>query len=161
MASSRTERSLPLDELRERRARLIEEEVGLSYLRRLVQGRRDIVAAARRRATIGDLVGELPSILADRTHAPGPGRLPKVMAPSAEEESRLEAELDAVVSAGTLTDLASLDDAALAAVAERLDEFERDVSARRRELHVRIDALQAELTRRYKTGEANVESLLT
>ena len=34
------------------------------------------------------------------------------------------------------------------------------VSSRRRALFDHIDALQAELTRRYKTGEASVESLL-
>ena len=168
MAPSRTERlldgdptSLSLDELRSRRALLVEEEVGLSYLRRLVQGRMDIVAAAGRRATMGDLVDELPSILADRTHAPGHGRLPQVMAPSEEDEARLEAELDAVVPASTLTDLDTLGDGELATLAERLTAFEHDVSARRRDLHARIDALQSELTRRYKTGEADVESLLT
>ena len=34
------------------------------------------------------------------------------------------------------------------------------MSRRRRSLHERIDALQAEITRRYRTGEASVESLL-
>ena len=38
--------TLPLDEVRSRRAALQGDEVGLSYLRRLVQGRLDIVAAA-------------------------------------------------------------------------------------------------------------------
>ena len=168
MASSRTERlldgdptSLSLDELRSRRALLVEEEVGLSYLRRLVQGRMDIVAAAGGRGTMGDLVDDLPSILADRTHAPGPGRLPQMMAPSDEDEARLEAELEEVVPASTLTDIDTLTDDDLAALAERLTAFEHDVSARRRDVHARIDALNSELARRYKTGEADVESLLT
>ena len=39
-------------------------------------------------------------------------------------------------------------------------DLERQVSERRQALFTRIDALQAELTRRYKTGEASVESLL-
>ena len=34
------------------------------------------------------------------------------------------------------------------------------ISAERRTLFATIDALQAEITRRYKTGEASVESLL-
>jgi hypothetical protein len=34
------------------------------------------------------------------------------------------------------------------------------VSGQRRDLFERIDALQAEITRRYKTGEASVDSLL-
>ena len=151
---------MPLDELRQLRAGLVEEEVGLSFLRRLVQARLDIVRASGGGRDVAELVDSLPAILADRTHAPGPGRLPRVMAPSPVEEARLEAELDAVVPAATFTDLDALDDDGRADVARRLADFERDVSARRRELHERIDALQAELTRRYKTGEADVEALL-
>ena len=36
----------------------------------------------------------------------------------------------------------------------------REAAKRRRTLHERIDVLQAEITRRYKTGETSVESLL-
>ena len=43
---------------------------------------------------------------------------------------------------------------------EQLDAFEHEVSGHRRDLFERIDALQAEITRRYKTGEATVDSLL-
>ena len=43
---------------------------------------------------------------------------------------------------------------------EKLSAYEADVSARRKALFEQIDALQAEITRRYKTGEASVESLL-
>src|SRR5438045_1013929 len=38
--------------------------------------------------------------------------------------------------------------------------FAREVSSTRRQLFDRIDALQGEITRRYRTGEASVESLL-
>ena len=58
---------------------------------------------------------------------------------------------------GALTDVA---DDQLAAMVEGLSDYEHAVSARRRALHERIDALQAEITRRYRTGEASVESLL-
>ena len=43
---------------------------------------------------------------------------------------------------------------------QRESAHEAELSARRRTLHERIDVLQAEITRRYKTGEASVESLL-
>lgn len=154
--------TLPLDEVRSRRAALQGDEVGLSYLRRLVQGRLDIVAAAARNrgASMSSLVDELPGILAEHVHAPGVGRLPTLMAPSADEESRLRAELDAVVAPEVLTNLDRLEDAELTDLVERLKAFERDISERRRGLHREIDALQAELTRRYKTGEADVGSLL-
>jgi len=46
-------------------------------------------------------------------------------------------------------------------VAESLAGFERTVSALRRTLFDRIDAIEAELTRRYRTGEASVDSLLS
>ena len=41
-----------------------------------------------------------------------------------------------------------------------LAEVEADLSARRRQVFERLDALSAEITRRYRTGEASVESLL-
>jgi hypothetical protein len=155
--------TLPLDEVRARRAALQNDEVGLSYLRRLVQGRLDIVAAATRNrgGSMSSLVDDLPEILGEHVHAPGTGRLPTLMAPSAEDETRLRAELDAVVAPESLTALDRLDDDELADLVVRLNAFEREISERRRHVHHDIDALQAELTRRYKTGEADVESLLT
>ena len=157
--------SRPLEEIRAMRAecRTIEDKV--SYLRRLVQGRLDIVAADQRRRAEGGAAGDLPSlvdrlpeILSDKVHAPGPGRLPTSVMPPDDDE--LTAELDAVAGPGALDSLESLSDDEAAALAERLQAFERQVSDRRKALFGRIDALQAELTRRYKTGEASVTSVL-
>lgn len=154
---------IPLDEVRSRRAELQADEVGLSYLRRLAQGRLDIVAAAARNrgVSMSALVDELPEILGEHVHAPGVGRLPTLMAPSADDESRLRADLDAVVAPEVLTSLDRLDDAELADLLDRLRAFEREISRRRHDVHRDIDELQAELTRRYKTGEADVGSLLS
>jgi hypothetical protein len=178
MAFSRSERLVapdylgdvqarPIDEIRAMRAECQEAEVGLSYLRRLVQGRIDIVAAdLRRRAEGGaptdlaDLVEHLPEILAEHVHAAGFGRLPTLMAPSEADETELHSELDAVVDAEQLSSLSSLPDDEVHRLVDQLSALERSVSDRRRALHERIDTLQAELTRRYKTGEATVESLL-
>jgi hypothetical protein len=73
----------PVAELRALRAQCQTVETQLSYLRRMVQGRHDIVTGEidRRshggdRYDVSDLVDRLPEILADRIHAPGPGRLP-------------------------------------------------------------------------------------
>jgi hypothetical protein len=145
--------ALSMEELRMRRAEGQELEVGVSYQRRIAQGRLDIVAAeVRRRAS-----GEAP-ILADRTHAPGVGRLPQLLAPSAGELDT--SELDAIAGPGVLSRLPELDDDRLATLVEELSAHEHELSSRRRTLHERIDVLQAEITRRYKTGEASVESLL-
>jgi hypothetical protein len=59
-----------------------------------------------------------------------------------------------------LSALADLSDEVLASTIADLESLEHDVSSRRRELFDRIDALQAELTRRYQSGEVSVESLL-
>jgi nickel-type superoxide dismutase maturation protease len=154
---------LTMEELRRRRAELQAVEVALSYRRRVAQGRLDIVAAEQRRrrgedAEGASLVEQLPGILADRITAPGTARLPRLMTPDAEEVDT--GELDAIVGPARLGALGDLDDGALEALVERLGSYEAGVSTRRRSLHDRIDALQAEITRRYRTGEASVESLL-
>ncbi len=142
-------------------------ETALSYVRRMVQGRLDVVLAESRRRQAGDeptdlaaLVAQLPRILADRTRAPGPGRLSQVLAPG-KLEGEFVRRLDAIVSQGHLHQLNDLSDAELERVRVELDDLERAVSARRRDVFGRVDAVQAELTRRYRTGEASVESLLT
>src|SRR4028119_2467249 len=73
----------PIDDIRAMRdeCRAIEDRV--SYLRRMIQGRLDIVAAdLRRRADggspidLGTLIEQLPDILSDKGGTGGPGRLP-------------------------------------------------------------------------------------
>jgi hypothetical protein len=160
--------SRSIEEIRAMRAEAQAVETGLSYVRRLAQGRLDIVAAdLRRRREGGDppdlhsLVEHLPEILGERVHAPGVGRLPTLMAPRDDEVTRqLTSRLDAIVDANTLGALEQLDDDEALALTNQLADLERQVSERRQALFTRIDALQAELTRRYKTGEASVESLL-
>src|SRR4051812_18256568 len=91
----------PIDALRTMRAECQTVETGLSYLRRLVQGRLDVVTAEiERRAAGGDrddlstLIGKLPQILSDRTRTPGVGRLPQHLAPG-DVRGALASELDA------------------------------------------------------------------
>lgn len=159
-------RARPLDDLRAARAECVEVETGLSYLRRRVQGLLDIVTReqARRRAggggaDLSSLIEELPSILADGPSRGDGGRLPHGLAPTT-VDPELEAELDAVLGEAGAADPSGLDDADLDALATGLGALEAKVSARRRALFARIDALQAELARRYRTGEASVDSLL-
>jgi hypothetical protein len=46
-------------------------------------------------------------------------------------------------------------------MAAELEEFEREVSKTRRSMHVVLDRLKEEIVRRYRTGEANVDDLLS
>ncbi len=72
----------------------------------------------------------------------------------------LAGELDEMLQEAPVESVTQLGEGELSELAMRLQGFERKVSERRRALHVEIDALQAELTRRYRTGEASVETLL-
>jgi hypothetical protein len=159
-------RARSMEELRTKRSECQSVETGLSLLRRLVQGRLDIVGLElARRAEGGDpgdlpaLIARLPEVLSDRTTSPGVGRLPQMMAPG-EMPDGLEAELDGIVSAAQMADLPSVADDELHGVAEALGAFERKVSEHRRSLFGCIDAIQAEITRRYREGEASVDALL-
>jgi hypothetical protein len=157
--------ALSMEELRAKRAESQTTEVGLSYVRRLAQGRLDIVAAEQRRRAEGGepvdhdhLVESLSGILGDHLTAPGNGRLPQLLGPDLDEVDT--SGLDAIAGPGRLAGLTELTDADLAELLEQLAAFEADVSAKRRALFEQIDALQAEITRRYKSGEASVETLL-
>lgn len=155
-----------MSDVRAMRAECQEIETGLSYLRRLVQGRLDIVGAEQQRRRAGadpgdlaELISQLPEILADRTRAPGLGRLPQLLTPG-EIDPDFTARLDAIVGDHDLESLPTLGDADLGQIHDDLEAFEKEVSGTRRQLFDRIDALQAEITRRYRTGEASVETLL-
>ena len=157
--------SWPLEDIRGRRDEATELETGLSYMRRIVQGRLDIVLAEQRhreqgdRADVSDLVDELPAILSGNVHAPGLGRLPVLLGPGELDED-LERRLEEILPASSLPALGELDEDRLHRAAEGLTEFERSVSAQRRGVLDVLDRLQEEIVRRYRTGEATVDSLL-
>jgi hypothetical protein len=155
----------PLPELRAMRADCQEVETGLSLLRRIVQGHLDIVGLERQRRSGGaapsdrsELLSQLPGVLADRTAGSGPGRLTPLLAPEALDPA-LEAELTGLVGLGPV-DPSTHGAAELQSLAEGLAALEQSVSGRRRALFDRIDALQQEIARRYREGDASVDSLL-
>jgi hypothetical protein len=156
----------PLEQIRSMRAECVEVETGLSYLRRMVQGPLDIVNRELVRREVGDradlstLIEELPGILAEGPRPAGVGRLSQQLEPT-EVDPELAAELDAILGGGVIGEVTTLDDQALVALQGRLESFELRVSNRRHAYFDQIDALQAELTRRYRTGEATVDGLLS
>lgn len=158
---------LPVDDVRARRSECQEVETGLSYARRLVQGRLDIIHAELERRGSGgrsdasELVDRLKEgeILGEHERPAGFGRLPTVMAPGHEGDDFV-AEIDAAAHEDDLAGLPELSDEEVAAFAERLGALERSLSDRRREVFDRIDALQAEIVRRYKSGALTPDQLL-
>jgi len=156
--------SRPIAEIRAMRAECRAVEDKVSYLRRMVQGRLDIVNADLRRRSEGaspadlrGLVAQLPDILGAEARVAGPGRLPSGLV-SVDDD--LTADLDRVAGPGVLDRLPELSDDEVADLARQVGDVEREVSDRRKALFSRIDALQAELARRYRTGEANVGTVL-
>ncbi|NAZ87512.1 RsiG family protein [Kineococcus indalonis] len=164
-------RAIELVELRERRSLAEQEEADLSYARRLLQGRLDLlgaelqsrsgadggtdVSAAR---TDAELVARLTDVLADpRRTNHGMGRHTTVQ-PSRVGEHRRRAE--AAVADPHLSDLSAMDDEQLAAARERLLGLERELSGDRHRVQEVMDACTEEITRRYRDGVASVEDAL-
>ncbi len=154
--------SLSLEDLRARRAEADQEEVDVSYVRRMLQGRLDIAGAELERrggAHADGLVESLAAILSedDRAPAQGLGRHRSVE-PSRLGETRRSEE--SLVAETGLDDPSQLSDEALREVVDRLLAEEAAVSAQRHQVQAVLDALSAEVTARYRDGSATVASLL-
>jgi len=157
-----------IEEIRAMRDECRRAEDGLSFVRRQAQGRLDIVAAELSRRAEGkgpsdaaDIVDQLPAILGHSVTTSG--AITNVRTTSLEppeDASHLIVELEGILHESSLTGLGQITDDELRELVDRLTEYERVVSDRRRALHDRLDVLQAEIVRRYKTGEVSVESLL-
>lgn len=158
--------SLSTDEVRKRRRECTEVETALSYVRRLAQGHLDILVADLQRRAVGDaspevseMVDQLSEILSSGPpRAPGAGRLPTILAPDL--EGSLIRDLEAGLADLSIGDLPHLSDAEAIALGERLRDFERKVSRDRRALHEHMAVFEADIVRRYKQGEASVDTLL-
>jgi hypothetical protein len=157
--------SVVIADLRRARDGAVETETGLSYLRRMVQAPLDMVRgelenrAAGRTSDLSSLVDDLPRILSEHSGGGG-GRLPHTLEPT-EIDPQLSAELDAVTEGGMrIAMLPTASDDDLVQLAGSLDSLERRVSRRRRVLHRTIDLLNAELARRYGSGELTPEGAL-
>jgi hypothetical protein len=145
---------LALEDLRARRDECLAEREYLSLLRRLVQGRAEILQAElASRGTDADappLVDRLAEILAgDEPQTQARGEAVRVGLP--EEEMLLaRRRVERIVADATLSDPSGMDDEQLAAVVEMLADEERQVSDDRGDVIRVLDVLQDELKRRYK-----------
>jgi hypothetical protein len=157
---------LSLAELRTLRRDAQRDEADLSYVRRLLQGRIDILRAelARRGPTSVVATGE-PSVVERLseilTDAPArhrsSARHVTLGTPHNEEYRLLAAEMLGEVE---LSDLQARTDVELDTAMGRLVRYEQQVSGRRQRLQRTADDCSAEIARRYREGEAQVDDLL-
>ena len=153
---------LPMAEVRALRHQAEQAEVNLSYTRRLLQGRLDIVRRELQRRAEHDgrsLVDLLPEILSEKGRGPahGLGRHQTVQPTSPEQ---FETWVNSLAPGVDLSDVPSLPDDQLENAARALGEGERNLSERRRGVQQVMDAVAGELARRYREGLADVAQLL-
>ncbi|WP_093803457.1 ABC transporter substrate-binding protein [Streptomyces sp. Wb2n-11] len=152
---------LGLPELRALRRDSQRDEADLSYVRRLLHGRIDILRAelARRTGPESPVVDRLSEILADApSQHRSSARHVTLSTPRSEESRQLAAEMLAEVE---LSDLGARTDEELHAAMVRLVRYEQQVSRRRQLLQRTADDCSTEIARRYRDGEAQVDDLLT
>jgi hypothetical protein len=152
--------SLETDEIRRRRDMARAELEYVSFLRRLVQGRRDILRdELDRRRTDGatqSVMERVVSVLSEGTRGASGGRAPTVPLPE-DEIAMARRRVEKLVGDTELSDLGTLSDERLEAAIGKLEEEERGVSdARARVIEVH-DALQEEMKRRLKTQLSNLK----
>lgn len=149
---------LDVGALRRMRDECEAEEHRVSYARRILQGRIDVLRSEASRRSTGGAVGvleRLADVLAD--HGQRPFDPATSRPPAAVDPGDLGDDVDLDGSA----DVTALDDGELAELADRYVEQEATLSSLRRRLFDVIDRLQAEIADRYRSGSASVSELLT
>ncbi len=143
---------LPLDDVRARRDECMAEREYLSLLRRLVQGRAEILRAelaGRDHDEQRPLVDRLSEILASDQPLTSRGEAMRITVP--EDEMLLaRRRIERLVADAGISDPGELDEDRLREAVDVLAAEEREVSAQRSDVLRVLDALQDELKRRYK-----------
>jgi len=144
---------MSLDDVRARRDDCLAEREYLSLLRRLLQGRAEILKAEAEARAGGDtapLVDRLSQILADDDH-PVTSRGEAVRVAVPEDEMLLaRRRVERLAADSKLSDPSALNDEELGAAIDALATEEEGISEARREVIGVLDQLQDELKRRYK-----------
>jgi len=152
---------LDLKDLRQRRHTAEDVESQISYYRRLLHGRMDLLDFELRRRggeeertllealpeilASGMILGQEPSLKHIETMPPIPSKTGRRL-------------IDKIMDDGVLTQLPDLSDDEIREALDRLREVETEMSNQRRQLHSVIDTLQNEIVDRYRSeqGEATV-----
>ncbi len=152
---------LDLNEVRRRRDTAEDVEAQISYYRRLLHGRMDLLDFEMRRRTGEEqrtILEALPEILANGMILGSEPNLKHIetMPPLPSMTGRRL--IDKIMDDGVLASLPELTDDEIIEAIERLRDVETQLSGQRRRLHQVIDVLQDEMVSRYRTqqGEASV-----
>jgi hypothetical protein len=151
---------LSVEEVRRRRDQVLAQREFLSYVRRLVQGHRDILATERDRRASNqpppEAVDRVTSALADQ---PRTGRTRgEAIRTAIGEEDAGEAEglAQSLLGAAALSGPQGLGDDELAALMQVLEREERALSDQRIAVFRVHDALQDELKKRYRQDPSTI-----
>ncbi len=142
------------DDLRRLRRSCEAVEEQLSYRRRLLHGHMDLLRAELERRGLEDATGAVTELLGHLSDGPGPGtRSPshQRIAMGAADEAGQDAYS---------ADLPDRSDEELRARGEELVAKEQELSDLRRTVLSRLDAIQAEVLRRYRDGSASIDEIL-
>lgn len=148
-------------ELRDRRRMADEVETELSFYRRLLHGRMDLLAFELNRRSgkeTRSLIEALPEILGAGERAGGQQqRMPKLLAPDLPEERRRH--IDRVLEDDFLSRLPECETDELSEIQQVLAETEQEISTDRKSVQQVFDAIQVEIMRRYKEGQVDPDEL--
>lgn len=159
--------TLPIEEVRALRSDAEQEETDLSYLRRLLQGRIDLVRAELGNREMGNresgstaasVIEQLPDILRDAPSARPPLGRHLILEPTRVGEYRRS--IERVVADIDISDVGARTEAELESALASLTDYEAGVSRTRKAVQQVADECRKELARRYRTGEAHVGDLL-
>ena len=156
---------LTMAELRERRQMCDELDAELSYYRRLLHGRLDLLAFEKRRRSgeeTRSIIEALSEILADDDDPPArstaiPKALPIELPEHLGEGRRT---IDRVLGDDFLTHLPTIESDELDEIETALAAVEHEVSSQRRAVYDALEVFLEEMTRRYRDGLASVDELL-
>ena len=150
---------LPLDELKRRRDEALAEREYLSYLRRLLQVREDVLKTERARRQQGggpeSFMDRLTRVLSEGPRARGRGEALRVVL-SQEDVAEAERRVDEILGDGWLARPESLSDEQLEHAFTALEREERAVSEVRTAIFRVHDQLQEELKRRYQENPSQI-----
>ena len=152
---------LDLTELRQRRSTAEDVESQISYYRRLLHGRMDLLNFELRRRGGEEersLLEALPEILASGMILGNEPNLRHIETMPPIPSATGRRLIDKIMDDGVLTQLPDLTDDEVDEALDRLREVETELSNQRQQLHIVIDALQDEIVGRYRSeqGEATV-----